>query len=108
MAEIGSQRKGFVWQVEVSDDRVVDQLDAGGVDLDVVGGPAATELIAAGRQLTDQIGEAPVVWVASGLGAQDGDRVVGGLVPVAEELGGVRVEEDESGVVGWPDGVECG
>jgi hypothetical protein len=78
---------------------MVDQLDAGGVDLDVVGGPSSPELVAAGGQLTDQVGEAPVVGVAAGLGAQDGDRVVGGLVPVAEELGGVRVEEDEAGVV---------
>jgi hypothetical protein len=89
LAEIGGQRERLVWQVEVSDDRVVDQLDAGGVDLDVVGGPSTPELVAAGRQLTDQIGEAPVVGVAAGLGAQDGDGVVGGLVPVAEEFGGV-------------------
>ena len=67
LAEIGSQRKGLVGQVEVSDDRVVDQLDAVGVDLDVVGCPSATELVAAGRQRIDQIGEAPVVGVASGL-----------------------------------------
>jgi hypothetical protein len=84
---------------------VVDQLDAGCVDLDVVGGLSTPELVAAGRQLTDQIGEAPVIWVASGLGAQDGDRVIGGLVLLAEELGGVRVKEDEPGVVGWPDRV---
>ncbi len=93
-----SQREGLVRQVEVADDRVVDQLGAGGVDLDVVGGPSAPELVAAGGQLTDQIGKAPVVWVAAGLGAQQGDGVVGDLVPVAEELGGVRVEEDEPGV----------
>jgi hypothetical protein len=68
-------------------------------------GPSTPELVAAGRQLTDQIGEAPVVWVASGLGAQDRDRVVGRLVPVTEELCPVRVEKDEPGVVGWPDRV---
>jgi hypothetical protein len=78
---------------------VVDQLDAGGVDLDVVGCPSPPELVAAGRQCTDQVREAPVVGVAAGLGAQDRDRVVGGLVPVTKVLGGVRVEEYESGVL---------
>ena len=78
---------------------MVDQLDAGGVDLDIMRCPSTPELVAAGRQFTDQIGEAPVVRVAAGLGAQDRDRVVGGLVPVTEELGGVRVEEYESGVL---------
>ena len=46
-----------------------------------------------------------VVGVAAGLGAQQGDGVVGDLVPVAEELGRVRVEEDEPGVVGRADRV---
>ena len=62
------------------------------------------ELLAAGGELTDQVRELPVVGVAAGLGAQDGDGVVGDLVPVAEELVRVRVEEDEPGVVGRPAG----
>ena len=61
LAEIGSQREGLVRQVEVADDRVVDELDAGGVDLNVVSGPSTTKLVGAGGQLANQIGEAPVV-----------------------------------------------
>jgi hypothetical protein len=77
----------------------VEELDAAGVDADVVRGPAAAELLAAGGELTDQDGEVPVVGVAAGFRAQDRDGVVGDLVVGAEELGGVRVEEDETGVV---------
>src|SRR6266545_4433703 len=105
LAGIGGQREGLERQLEVPDDRVVEALHAGGVDPDVVGGPSATELLAAGGQLPDQIRQLPVVGVAAGLGAQQGDRVVGDLVPVAEELGRVRVQEDEPGVVGWPEWV---
>ena len=44
--------------------------------------------------------EAAVVGVAAGFGAQDGDGVVGDGVPVDEELGRPRVEEQEPGHVG--------
>jgi hypothetical protein len=84
---------------------VVEALDAGGVDPDVVGGPSGPELVAAGRQLPDQVRQLPVVGVAAGLGAQQGDRVVGDHVPVTEELGRLRVQEQEPGVVGRPDRV---
>ena len=76
------------------------QLDAGGVDADVVGGPADAEVVAAGGELPDEVGEVAVVGVAAGFGAQDGDGVVGDGVPFAEERRGPRVEEDEPGVVG--------
>jgi hypothetical protein len=81
---------------------MVEELDAAGVDSDVVRGPALSELFAAGGQLPDQV---PVVGVAAGFGAQQGDGVVGGLVVVAEELSRVRVEEDEPGGVGRSSGV---
>jgi hypothetical protein len=84
---------------------MVEELDAAGVDSDVVRGPALSELFAAGGQLPDQVREVPVVGVAAGFGAQQGDGVVGGLVVVAEELGRVRVEEDEPGGVGRSSGV---
>ena len=76
----------LVGQVEVADDGVVEEFDAGGVDADVVGGPAGAELFAAGGELADQVGQVAVVGVAAGFGAQDGDGVVGDFVPVAEEL----------------------
>ena len=87
--------EGFEVEGEVADDGVVEPLGAGAVELHVVRGPADTELVAAGRELADEVGEAFVVGVASGCGAQDGDGVVGDGVPVDEELGGLRAEEQE-------------
>ena len=53
LARIGGDREGFEREIKVADDRVVDELDAGGVDPDVVGGPSDPELVAAGGQLPD-------------------------------------------------------
>ena len=69
------------------------------VEADVVGGPAGSELVAAGGELADEVGEVAVGGVASGFGAQDGDGGVGDVVPVDEELAAVRVEEREPGEV---------
>jgi hypothetical protein len=55
--------------------------------------PAHPELVAAGRQLTDEAGQRLVVRVAARLGAQAADGVVGDAVLVAVELGGAAVEE---------------
>ena len=51
-----------------------------------MGSPADTELLAASRELADEVGHAAVVGVASGRGTQDGHRVVGDALPVAEEV----------------------
>jgi hypothetical protein len=67
-----------------------------------MGSPPATELVAAGGQLTNQVGKSPVIGMAASLGVQQGDSVVDDPVPVAEELGRAR-REDEPGAVGWPD-----
>ena len=56
--------------------------------------------LAAGGELADEVGQVAVVGVAAGFGAQDGDGVVGCLVPVAEELRGAGVEEGVPGAVG--------
>jgi len=69
LAGIGGQREGLKRQLQVPDDRVVEALGAAGVDPDVVGGPSDPELVAAGRQLPDQVRQLPVVGVAAGLGA---------------------------------------
>jgi len=53
---------------------------AGAVEFDVVCRPADPELLVSGGQFADQVGEASVVGVASGFGAQDGHRVVGDLL----------------------------
>lgn len=48
-------------QVEVADDGVVEELDAGGVDADVVGGPSPAEVLASGGELPDDEGSAEYV-----------------------------------------------
>jgi hypothetical protein len=53
LAGFGGDREGFEREIKISDDRVVDELDAGGVDPDVVGGPPDPELVAACGQLPD-------------------------------------------------------
>ena len=68
---------------------------------DVVRGPADAELVAAGGEFADEVGEAFVVGVASCGGSEDGDGVVGDGVPVDEELRRPRVEEQEAGRVRW-------
>jgi hypothetical protein len=78
----GSEIHTFVGEGEVADDVVVEVFGASRVGADVVGAPAAPELIAAGGQLADQVVEAFVVRVLAGSGAQVGDGDVGGEVPV--------------------------
>ena len=60
--------KGFVSEAKSADDRVMETFCAGAVELHVVSGPADPELLTAGRQLADQVGETSVVRVAPGLG----------------------------------------
>ena len=79
LAGIGRSGEGLEGQVEVPDDGVVKELDAAAVDADVVRRPAAAELLATGGELPDQVREVPVVGVAAGFGAQQGDGVVGAL-----------------------------
>src|SRR6266496_3410732 len=87
-ARVGRQRYRLEGQMEVADDRVVQVLGAGVVVADVVGRPARAELLAADGQFADQVREGPVVRVTAGLGAEVGDDVVGGAVPVDEEVAG--------------------
>ena len=91
-----------VHEVEAADDGVVDLLGAAAVLVHVVAGPPGTELLAAGGQLADEVVQARVVRGPARLGAQDADRVVGGLVPVDPEVVRGGVEEREPGVVGGP------
>jgi hypothetical protein len=48
LAGVGREVERLVGEVEVADDRVVESFGAGAVELDVVGGPADAELLAAG------------------------------------------------------------
>ena len=81
LARVGTQGEGLERQLDVTHDGVVEELDAGGVDPYVVGGPPDPELVAAGGQIPDQVGQLSVVGIASDLGSQQGNGVVGDLVP---------------------------
>ena len=96
---VGRHGHGLERQVQLTDHGVMDVLEAGAVEADVVGGPAAGELVTAGGQLPDEIGEGPVVRVPAGLAAQHRHDVVRRPRPVEEEGVGAGVEEDEPGDV---------
>ena len=74
----GSEVEAFVGKCEVTDDVVVKVFGAGAVGADIVGAPAAAELIAASGQLADQVVEALVVRVLTRCSAEVGHRYVGG------------------------------
>src|ERR671911_536106 len=86
LAGIAGQRGGLERQVDVADDRVVDELHPGAVDPDVVRGPPDSEVVAAGGELPDQVGDSPLVWIAAGPGAQQAAGAVPTSAPLAEEL----------------------
>jgi hypothetical protein len=56
LARVEPHGEGLERWVEVTDDRVVDELHTSGVDPYVVGAPASPEVVAAGGQLSDQVG----------------------------------------------------
>ena len=98
-AGVGGEVQALEVEAEVADDGVVEALDAGDVEADVVRGPVGAEHLALRRELADEVREVAVVGVAAGGGAQHGDDVARGAVPVEVEVAGARVEEDEAGGV---------
>jgi hypothetical protein len=99
---IGREVQRVEHQMEIPDDRVMDVFAPGAVEAHVMRGPAGTELLAPHRQLSDQVGQGPVVRVAAGFDAEDRHSVVGCALPVEEECAGLRIEKDESGNVDRP------
>ena len=77
-------------------------LGAAAVLGDVVGGPHASEVVAAHRQLTDELGEVAVVGVAGGFGAEAADGCCGEVFPSSVEDARPRVEEHEAGQADRP------
>src|SRR5213080_4412514 len=75
---------------------MMEALGAGVVEADVVRGPAGAEGLALRRQLSDEVREATVARVATGLGSQDRDGVGRNLIPIDIEVGRAWVEEDEA------------
>ena len=78
---------------------MTDTLESGTVVAHVVPGPSEPERVAAGDELTDQVGEPLVVGVLPGVGAQGRHDLVGVVLPVREEDLRGRVEEGEPGRV---------
>jgi hypothetical protein len=72
------------------------------VGADVVGGPAHAELLAARRELADDIGEVAVVWIAASLARRIATVSFAMRSQSMKKLFGPRVEEDEPGMVGRP------
>src|SRR3954470_22553181 len=99
--DVGGQGQRVVVQSQVPDDRVVEDLDSAGVLSDVVAGPAGAELVAAGRELPDELGQRPVMWAATGFRAEDLHGDVGDGRPVVVEVARARIEEAVPGKVRW-------
>jgi hypothetical protein len=70
-SSVGGEVHCFVAEVEVADDGVVDDLDAGAVLADVVGCPQRAERFATGGEFADEVGKGAVVGNPAGLGAQE-------------------------------------
>ena len=87
---VGDHIEAFVGEFEVTDLVMVEQLGARAVVPDVVGAPAAAEVVAASGQLADEVVEVFVVWVAAGLGSQDRNADVGGAALVWGRTHGPR------------------
>src|SRR6476619_651288 len=101
-AGVGGELHRLEVKLEVTDDRVVQLLEAGAVEPDVVGGPAGAEDLTAGGELADQLGERLVVRILARGQPEDGGDVVGGAFPVDEEVLRRLVEVDEASGVRGP------
>src|SRR3954451_15820049 len=64
---VGVERERLVAELQLADDRVLQALASGPVEAHVVRGPADAELVAARRELADEVLEVAVVGVAPGL-----------------------------------------
>jgi hypothetical protein len=69
---VEDELEALVVELEVADLVVAEVLDAADVEADVALCPVLAELVAAGRQLADEVGEVAVIRVAPGGGAQRG------------------------------------
>ncbi|GAA2335148.1 hypothetical protein SVIO_069040 [Streptomyces violaceusniger] len=86
-------------QGEVADDGVVETLVTVGALLDAVAVPPGAELRHLDAELADQLVQPPVLGVASGGQAQIGDEDLRDLLPIAVQLAGGRIEQNETGQV---------
>jgi hypothetical protein len=82
-------------QAELTDDGVVEELDGGRMEANIVDRPVGAERLALGRELADEVRQLTVVRVAPGSRTQDLGGGPGGSVPVGVEGLGARVEEAE-------------
>src|ERR1700733_453454 len=85
-AAVGGDFHRVEGEVESAVGGGTEMLDAGAVQPYVVRGPPGAKRLAAGGQLTDEVGQAAIVRVTAGFGAQQRDGYVGGVVPVGVEV----------------------
>src|SRR6202040_407770 len=76
-AAVGGEVEGLVGKGEVADGGVMEPLDPGAVEADVVRGPPGAEVLAAGGQLADEVRAWLVVRAPACLGAKKRDHVLG-------------------------------
>jgi hypothetical protein len=69
---VSGEGECFAGEFELADGGVAQDLGGRGVEFHVVGGPPGAELFAAGREFTDQAGQAAVIGGAVGFDAQGG------------------------------------
>jgi len=86
LADVCGEFECLVGEVEITCKAVLEQLSAGPVGAYIVGGPSASEVVAACEQLADEVREVAVVGFTTGLGAEATDTVVGDAGPIAVEV----------------------
>src|SRR3954463_4147821 len=97
---VGVEGERLVTELQLADDRVMQALAARPVEAHVVRRPTDAELVAARRELADEVLKVAVVGVAAGLWAQRRHEVRGQPLPVGVEVARRRVQEGEPRAVG--------
>jgi hypothetical protein len=85
-AFVGGELHGFVGELEVADDGMVEPFVPGAMLVHIMSSPADAELLASGGEFADQVGETFVVGVPSSFRAEGGDGVGGDEIPVGPEV----------------------
>jgi hypothetical protein len=99
-ARVGQQLHGVEGDIDEADDRVGEVFGPVLVQPHVVRRPAGAEVVAAGGEIANQVGELTVVGVTAGFAAQHRDSRARDVVPAWVEVAGLGVQETEPGQVG--------
>src|SRR5207247_11390287 len=96
---VGGEFQHLECEGQVADQRMVELLAAGAMELHVVPRPSHAEVLAPRGQLADEVGQGAVVRVAPCLGAQDRHGVPSGFLPIDPYGPRTRIEEREASEV---------